>query len=118
MKTPKTKRKPPTVETAEAKCHSDQRLVSRRRKLKLYEISALVNCHAVILAVSEKDAMEHVATWERAWTEPENADLIGVSDVELTDVRPLKASDWRDEAHHRTSKAANDGTHRRAEDKL
>lgn len=31
MKTPKTKRQPATVATAEAKCHSDQRLVMRLR---------------------------------------------------------------------------------------
>lgn len=84
-----------------------QRVVIRRRKpkLKLYEISALVDYHSVILATSEKDALEHVATWEQAWHE--NADLIAVSDVQITDIRPLKASDWKDEAHDRTCKAAN-----------
>lgn len=83
-------------------------LNSSRRKpnLKLYEISALVAYSSVILAVSEKDALEHVVTWEQAWHE--NADLIAVSDVEITDVRPLKASDWKDEAHDRTCRAAND----------
>ena len=82
-------------------------MVSRRRKpkLKLYEVSALVNYHSVILAASEKDALEHVATWEQAWHE--NAALIGVSDVQITDTRPLKASDWKDAAHDRTCKAAN-----------
>jgi hypothetical protein len=42
MKTPKTKRKPATVATAEAKCHSDQRLVRRREIIEA--ISAELNC--------------------------------------------------------------------------
>lgn len=88
-----------------------QRRVSRRPNVKLYEITALVTYSTVILATSEKDAMEHVETWEQAWTEPSNADMVGVSDVDLLDVRPLKASDWQDEAHDRTLKAANDQAH-------
>jgi hypothetical protein len=38
-----------------------------KKKAKLYEISAMVNYHTVILATSEKDALEHVSTWENAW---------------------------------------------------
>lgn len=68
-------------------------------KRKLYEITALVSFSTVIYATSEKAALKTVKTWERAWLVPENADLIGVSDVNLLDVRDLTASDWRDEAH-------------------
>lgn len=71
---------------------------------KLYEVSALVHCVSVILAESEADALQHVSTWEQAWTEPSNADLIGVSDVEIITSRKPKSKDWRDEAHDRTFK--------------
>jgi hypothetical protein len=89
-----------------------QRVVSRRRKpkTKLYEITAIVTYATVIVATSEADAMEHVKTWEQAWAEPSNADLVGVSDVSLSTVRERECDDedWQDEAHDRTCKAAND----------
>lgn len=104
MKTPNNPN--PKQLTRDAHQRRIQRGAIRRRKpkLKLYEISALVDYHSVILAASEKDALAHVATWDRAWHE--NADLIAVSDVQITDIRPLKAYDWRDEAHDRTCKVA------------
>ena len=72
--------------------------------LQLYEISAIVCYHTVIVAESREAALEHVSTWENAWTEPCNADLISVSDVDVFDVRPMKASadNWQAEAHDRT----------------
>lgn len=73
------------------------------QKPKLYEITALVSYSAVIYATSKEDAMEAVSTWENAWHD--TADLIGVSDVSVLDVRPLKASDWNDEAHEATPSA-------------
>lgn len=70
---------------------------------RLYEVTALVSYSVVLLATSSEDALAHVATWEHAWDS--SADLIGVSDVDVLDVRDLKASDWRDEAHECTAAA-------------
>ena len=53
---------------------------------KLVEITAVVSYAVVIYADSEDQALEHVKTWEHAWDA--NADLIGVGDVEVNDVRP------------------------------
>ena len=53
---------------------------------KLVEVVALVKYAVVIYADSEAQALEHVTTWEHAWDA--NADLIGVSDVEVGDVQP------------------------------
>lgn len=105
--TPK-KQTPESPASPEGHSLSARRVVRRRQnpRLKLYEISALVDYHSVILAVSAEDALKHVSTWEQAWHE--NADLAAVSDVQITDIRPLKSSDWSDEAHGRTRKAANE----------
>jgi hypothetical protein len=72
--------------------------------VKLYEISAIVSFRAVVAAVSKEDALGHVSTWEQAWIDPANADLVGVSDVELFDVRD--AISIKDDAHHVTLAAA------------
>lgn len=74
-------------------------------QVKLYEISALVNYVAVIAATSEAEALEHVSTWRKAWGIHTSADLIGVTDVEIVNVRERKASDVDDEAHDVTSAA-------------
>ena len=74
-----------------------------KTKLRLYDIGACVQYHSVILAAHEKDALEHVATWEQAWHE--NADLISVNQVEITDIRLPGSSEWTDEAHDRTVSA-------------
>lgn len=68
-------------------------------KPKLYEISALVSYAVVVLATSKEEALAEVATWEHAWDG--NADLIGVSDVEVTDVRDGD----EDDAHEVTANA-------------
>lgn len=52
---------------------------------KLIEITALVSYSIVVYADSEEDAAEHVSTWEESWAA--NADLIGVCDVDILDVR-------------------------------
>lgn len=71
--------------------------------VKLYEITAIITRSVVVAATSEAEAMEHVSTWEQSWET--SSDLIGVSDVGLMCSRPLKASDWRDEAHEITPEA-------------
>lgn len=71
--------------------------------VKLYEIGALVKYAVVVAAVSKEDALQHVETWEDCW--PGSSDLIGVSDVEVTDVRDVKSSDLEDEAHEVTAAA-------------
>ena len=73
-------------------------------KVKLYEINCLINRAVVVAAVSKEDAMQQVAAWEKAWEE--NSDLIGVSDVELTDVRECDSDCVEDDAHEVTSRAA------------
>lgn len=67
--------------------------------LRLFEIRALVSYHAVILAESKEAALKEVETWENAWHD--TGDLVGVSDVDVFDVRPMKSKleDWDDEAH-------------------
>lgn|GEM_PF-6166308 len=55
-------------------------------KLKLFEFSARLQCAAVIAAPDEATARKEIETWERAWVE--TGALVGVTDVELTDVRP------------------------------
>lgn len=69
---------------------------------KLYEIVALLKYAVVILADSREQAMEHIKTWERAWAE--GSDLVGVSDVEVADVREGVAED----AHEVTTKYGSD----------
>ena len=64
---------------------------------KLYEFTALVSCAAVIAADDEQSAMNAIETWERAWFE--TGDMIGVSDVELSDVREVDQDILEDLAH-------------------
>jgi hypothetical protein len=67
---------------------------------KLFEISALVSYSVVIAAETREQALEHVKTWEHAWDS--SSDLIGVSDVEIVDVREPSSQDeddLEDEAH-------------------
>jgi len=68
--------------------------------VKLYEISALLTYHVVIAAESEDQALAEVETWEHSWDA--KAALIGVSDVEVFDVRDPYAQTnkaFEDEAH-------------------
>lgn len=73
--------------------------------LRLFEISALVSYHAVILAESKEAALKEVETWENAWHD--TGEFVDVSDVDVFDVRPMKAklANWRDEAHDASPKA-------------
>lgn len=52
---------------------------------KLVEITALVRYSVVIHADSKEQALKSVESWEHAWDS--NADLVGVSDVEVLDIR-------------------------------
>lgn len=67
--------------------------------LRLFEISALVSYHAVILAESKEAALKEVETWENAWHD--TGDFVDVSDVDVFEVRPMtsKLENWDDEAH-------------------
>jgi len=80
-------------------------LASANGSPRLFEIAVVVIRHAVILATSEEDALQHVETWEEAWEE--HSDLIDTTDREVTDIRDLKVDilDWDDEAHDATSEA-------------
>jgi hypothetical protein len=71
--------------------------------VRLYEITALVSYSAVVAAVSREDALEAVKSWENAWHD--SADLVGVSDIEVSDVRDRTADDIDDEAHAVTEAA-------------
>ena len=64
---------------------------------KLYEFTALIKCAIVIAADSKSQAREEVETYERRWFKV--GEFVGVSDVELIDVRKPKSSDLEDEAH-------------------
>jgi hypothetical protein len=64
---------------------------------KLYEFSAMVNCHLVVAADNEKAAREEIKTYERAWFE--TGDAGEVTDIELIDIRNPKSTDLNDEAH-------------------
>lgn len=65
---------------------------------RLFEITAMVTYTVVIAAETEEEALQHVETWEHAWDR--YADLIGVSDVEVTAVRePFSQDGLQDEAH-------------------
>lgn len=72
---------------------------------QLYEISALVRYHVVILATSKEEALAEVETWENAWHD--SSDFVDVTDVDLFHVSDPKASPdhWDDEAHIRTASA-------------
>ena len=78
---------------------SDEGLDETICSLRLFEIRALVSYHAVILAESEKAALNEVETWQNAWHD--TGELVEVSDVEVFDVRPMKSElqDWSDDAH-------------------
>lgn len=73
---------------------------------RLYEVSVNIRRHAVILAMSEEDALKHVEDWEDSW---ENySDRLDISDREVVDIRTPKVSnleDWNEEAHDITSAA-------------
>lgn len=71
---------------------------------KLYEITALLRVSTVIAADSEKQAMDRVKEWHEAWRDDQNADLVGVSDIKLFEVRD--ANDVEDEAHDIAAKEA------------
>jgi hypothetical protein len=58
---------------------------------KLFEIRAMVSYAVVVAARTKEEALAHVETWEHAWAA--NADLIGVSDVELADIREPESQD-------------------------
>ena len=73
--------------------------------MRLYEITATVTYATVIAACSEEDALAHVKTWERAWADPANADLLSVCDIGVRDVRDMTRSGWEDEAHDITDAA-------------
>lgn len=53
---------------------------------KIFEFVATIQCSAVIAATDETTARQCVETWERAWFE--TGEIVGVVDVDLTDVRP------------------------------
>jgi len=72
-----------------------------RTSVRLYEIVALVKYAVVVAATSKDEALKHIETWEKCW--PTSSDFIGVSDVELMDVRKL--TDAEDEAHEVTESA-------------
>ena len=54
---------------------------------RLYEFTALLECAVVIAADSEPEARAAIKTWGKAWIE--TGDFIGVSDVELSEVRDI-----------------------------
>ena len=53
---------------------------------KIFEFVATIQCSAVIAAPDETTARQCVETWEHAWFE--TGEIVGVVDVDLTDVRP------------------------------
>ena len=75
-------------------------------EVQLYEFTAIISRAVVVAATSKEEAHAVISSWEQAWEE--NSDFIGVSDVDLSDVRPLKSSDWRDEAHVASASVPND----------
>jgi len=64
---------------------------------KLYEFTAILTCALVIAADNEADARKAIETYERHWYE--GGDFIGVSDVELNDVREADQKCLEDLAH-------------------
>lgn len=64
---------------------------------KLYEFSGLVRYSAVIYADSEEEARKEVETWENAWHD--TGEIAEVVDVDLVDVRELRAEDPMIEAN-------------------
>ena len=63
---------------------------------KLYEFSVLLEYHFVVAADSKEKARAEIETYEQAWL---NGDFIGVSDVELVEVRKPVSKDLTNEAH-------------------
>jgi len=55
--------------------------------MKLYEFTALLKCSVVVAAKTEEKARAAIETWEKAWIE--TGDFIGVTDVDLFDVREI-----------------------------
>lgn len=72
---------------------------------RLFEIQATVTVTAVILAMSEADALSHVETWERAWLNAYNADFTEVTCIDCIDSRATESTHWPDEAHDATVEA-------------
>jgi len=101
MKTPQDPEAAETVQTTETPAVAPAATCS----LRLFEISALVSYHAVILAESQEAALKEVETWENAWHD--TGEFVDVSDVDVFDVRPIKSKleDWGDEAHCYTTAA-------------
>ena len=64
---------------------------------KLYEFTALLRCSYVVAADNEKSAREIVEKYERTWFE--SGDFLGVSDVDLVDVREAEQESIEDLAH-------------------
>lgn len=66
---------------------------------KIFEFVATIQCSAVIAAPDEATARQCVETWERAWFE--TGEIVGVVDVDLTDVRqaPRTKEGQEDAAH-------------------
>lgn len=77
-----------------------------KTQVRLYEIKAIVTYSTVVAATSEEDAMKHVESWEDTWSVAECTDLIGVSDVELFDVRDLQSVETLDDEAHEITQAA------------
>ena len=65
---------------------------------KLYEFSALLKCAYVVAADDEESARDAIKTYERTWFE--GGDFIGVSDVELVDVREEQDQDCLEDLAH------------------
>ena len=66
---------------------------------KIFEFVATIQCSAVIAAPDEATARQCVETWERAWFE--TGEIVGVVDVDLTDVRPApKTREGQDDVAH------------------
>ena len=68
-----------------------------KKMKKLYEFTALIECSYVVAADNEKAARDATETYERAWFE--SGDFIGVSDVELVDIRDAPEDNLEDLAH-------------------
>lgn len=62
------------------------------RPAKLFEITALVSYSVVIAADNEKQALDYVSTWDGSEWDT-NAEVVGVSDVDLFDVRDGTVAD-------------------------
>jgi hypothetical protein len=70
---------------------------------KLYEIVAHLKYAVVVAATSKEDALKQIELWEQCWHD--NSDFIGVSDVEVTDVRKVDFDTVYDDTHEITHAA-------------